>query len=597
MPDTITDPWTTLSFAAKAMPARIAMNQDTVLEITGIIDGPDGTEIALVSENLKLGMFRGKGAYTVRMTVSKLAPGPHSLRLMAYLPNADIKVLGESVLTSYSAPPLHVSLSPETANLLRPLDLVIAAESGINVREATFYRDNEKMSPNPDNSLRARWDTRAEQPGAYSFWAEVIGADGCIFHTPRTFVGIPVRVAVKGPASPVAITETAKSLTLNAAIAKDVTLGLVEYELDGKRVATRDTAPYDIAIIDGRYLDPGAHKLVIRAIDASGAVYTSEPREFAATNAPLVAERERAEKGVAEAVAAVAEEKRQDARYRFRRKIAGSALSKGPIQRSGVVGTVHGLSVHVSILRDLATGQDMQVRETGRLFTIESSIIPGTGQLRFLANAEADTRIAAETAVAYAKLKIQQLGYTPLWQQKDIVIRYTENQVRWSGDSAGVADAIAFLSTALQKPVDTSVAVTGAIGLRGQVEPVGGVIFKAEAALADPAIHTLIVPAHYASVTDLRSLFYIQPDLFTNKRIIFASNMEEVLRHAIIGYDRLYDAAEALIQTGILEFLNENDTKALAAFRQAYEITPENDTIQAWIYAINKAIKDSQAKP
>ena len=171
-----------------------------------------------------------------------------------------------------------------------------------------------------------------------------------------------------------------------------------------------------------------------------------------------------------------------------------------------------------------------------------------------------------------------------------------DNHIKTSGPSAGVADAIAIMSAVLQKPVDASVAVTGAIGLHGQVEPVGGVILKAEAALSDPSIHTLIVPAHYESSNDLIRLFYLHPALFANKRVIYASDMEEVLRHAIIGYDALYDAAESLIQTGIQEFVNENDAKALAAFERAKQLTPENDTIRAWIYAVNQVIKESNSQ-
>ena len=203
------------------------------------------------------------------------------------------------------------------------------AKPGISYGEVTYYRDDVKMPANPESPQTAHWDTRTEQPGVYTFWAEVIGKDGYIYHTPQTIIAIPVRVAVSGLGRPVDVTNSAKSLTLSAAIAKDLVLTAVEYEMDGIRVATRNAAPFDKATIDATYLEPGDHKLIIRAFDAGGAVYSSEPQDFTATNAPLIAERARAEKGVAEAVAADAAEKREYARHYFRKQIAGSALIKG----------------------------------------------------------------------------------------------------------------------------------------------------------------------------------------------------------------------------------------------------------------------------
>lgn len=62
--------------------------------------------------------------------------------------------------------------------------------------------------------------------------------------------------------------------------------------------------------------------------------------------------------------------------------------------------------------------------------------------------------------------------------------------------------------------------------------------------------------------------------------------MEQVLRQAIISYDKKFDRAEELIQQGIRAFLSSKDADALDCFSRAETLTPENVTISAWIGAV-----------
>ena len=57
VPESRADPCATFSFSGKAIPDHIAMNPNSFLELTGSFDGTDEIEIALVSENMKLGVF------------------------------------------------------------------------------------------------------------------------------------------------------------------------------------------------------------------------------------------------------------------------------------------------------------------------------------------------------------------------------------------------------------------------------------------------------------------------------------------------------------------------------------------------------------
>jgi hypothetical protein len=56
-------------------------------------------------------------------------------------------------------------------------------------------------------------------------------------------------------------------------------------------------------------------------------------------------------------------------------------------------------------------------------------------------------------------------------------------------------------------------------------------------------------------VSELNLLFDERPYLFVNRRIIMATNMDEVLRQALIGYDPDFTKSELWLQQGIRDFV------------------------------------------
>ena len=61
-------------------------------------------------------------------------------------------------------------------------------------------------------------------------------------------------------------------------------------------------------------------------------------------------------------------------------------------------------------------------------------------------------------------------------------------------------------------PVDHSVAITGALGVDGQILPVGGILQKMEAVFNDPTIRTLILPASSLTEADVVTMTIQHPE-------------------------------------------------------------------------------------
>lgn len=93
------------------------------------------------------------------------------------------------------------------------------------------------------------------------------------------------------------------------------------------------------------------------------------------------------------------------------------------------------------------------------------------------------------------------------------------------GTSAGISIATAIYSSITGKPVDNLLAMTGELSVHGQIKPVGGVLFKIEAA-RKAGIKRVIIPEEnwlniFASFTDID--------------IVPASDLNEVLNSAFIN--------------------------------------------------------------
>ena len=139
------------------------------------------------------------------------------------------------------------------------------------------------------------------------------------------------------------------------------------------------------------------------------------------------------------------------------------------------VGRVHGLAVSGS--------------HQGTVMEIEAVASPGTGRIRITGIVEEEelgggAHTVRRKSMAHASAEnvitlLRRLGYAD--ERTDLHINFPGG-APVDGPSAGVAMAVAAVSALTHQPVDGGAAITGEIGVQGNVLPVGGVPAKAEAA-------------------------------------------------------------------------------------------------------------------
>jgi ATP-dependent Lon protease len=119
----------------------------------------------------------------------------------------------------------------------------------------------------------------------------------------------------------------------------------------------------------------------------------------------------------------------------------------------------------------------------GDIVFIEAAQMPGkkgftlTGQLGDV------MRESAQAALSYIRSRARDLNIPEGWfEDHDLHLHVPAGSVPKDGPSAGITMATALASLLTQRPVKSSVAMTGEITLRGQVLPIGGIKEKVLAA-------------------------------------------------------------------------------------------------------------------
>lgn len=152
------------------------------------------------------------------------------------------------------------------------------------------------------------------------------------------------------------------------------------------------------------------------------------------------------------------------------------------------LGAVHGLAV--------------QGATEGAVMEIEAVRMPGRGRVR-VTGIVAEEEMGqggghtlrrpstASASVENVTTCLRRMGY--LDEKTDVHINFPGG-MPVDGPSAGVAMAVAAVSALTGAPVDGGTAVTGEIGVQGQVRPVGGVPEKVEAARRAGLVRVVIPP-------------------------------------------------------------------------------------------------------
>lgn len=164
----------------------------------------------------------------------------------------------------------------------------------------------------------------------------------------------------------------------------------------------------------------------------------------------------------------------------------------------------------------------------GDILFIEATRLPGNGKLILTGQLGEVMKESAQAALSLVKSRARELGLNQeLFEKNDIHVHVPAGAIPKDGPSAGVAMFTALYSAFSERIVQSDVAMTGEISLRGLVLPVGGIKEKVIAA-ARAGIKTVMLPAR--NQRDFEEI----PEAVRNQlQFIWLEKVDDVLKIAL----------------------------------------------------------------
>jgi ATP-dependent Lon protease len=164
----------------------------------------------------------------------------------------------------------------------------------------------------------------------------------------------------------------------------------------------------------------------------------------------------------------------------------------------------------------------------GDILFIETSRMPGRGQIEITGQLGDVMKESARAALTYVRSNATKFGVDPSFLEKqDVHIHVPAGAVPKDGPSAGVTMFTALTSLLTGRRVRPDTAMTGEATLRGRVLPVGGIKVKVMAAHR-AGIQRVILPARNAPDAD-----EIPAEVRNSMEILFADDMSQVIEAAL----------------------------------------------------------------
>jgi ATP-dependent Lon protease len=164
----------------------------------------------------------------------------------------------------------------------------------------------------------------------------------------------------------------------------------------------------------------------------------------------------------------------------------------------------------------------------GDILFIETSRMPGKGNLEITGQLGDVMKESARAALTYVRSHADALGVDPAFlASQDLHIHVPAGGIPKDGPSAGVTIFTALTSLLTGRRVRSDTAMTGECTLRGRVMPVGGIKSKVLAAHR-AGIARVILPSRNA-----RDVEEIPDDVRNSMEFIFADDMSQVIAAAL----------------------------------------------------------------
>lgn len=164
----------------------------------------------------------------------------------------------------------------------------------------------------------------------------------------------------------------------------------------------------------------------------------------------------------------------------------------------------------------------------GEILFIEATRMPGRKNLILTGQLGDVMQESAQAALSYLRSQAEELKIDPdIFDESDIHLHVPAGATPKEGPSAGIALAAALVSLFTGRVIDSQMAMTGEITLRGRVLPVGGIRDKVLAA-QQAGIRTVILPKK--NEMDLEDV----PSTIRRKlRFVLVDHIDEVFKAAL----------------------------------------------------------------
>jgi ATP-dependent Lon protease len=166
----------------------------------------------------------------------------------------------------------------------------------------------------------------------------------------------------------------------------------------------------------------------------------------------------------------------------------------------------------------------------GDVLEIETTVINGKGGMTLTGQLGEVMQESAQAALSYIRSRAHDLGLkSSFYTTKDIHVHIPEGATPKDGPSAGITMCAALVSALTNNPTRPCLAMTGEITLQGRVLGVGGLKEKLLAA-KQHGFTTVIVPQE--NYDDIQEV--LKDTNIEGVTLIYASNMDDVLKHAFV---------------------------------------------------------------